>query len=66
MKKIMPIISVFLVAGLITFLGFMIFRTSNIESVEIVGDIQTVYFVDSTNTVNFNESKLHTSRKLLM
>ena len=63
MKKIMPIISVFLVAGLITFLGFFIFRTSNIESVEIVGDIQTIYFVDSTNTVNFNESNLKVTYK---
>lgn len=63
MKKIIPIISVFLVAALITFLGFLIFRTSNIESVEIVGDIQTIYFVDSTNTVNFNESNLKVTYK---
>ena len=63
MKKIMPIISVFLVAALITFLGFFVFRTSSIESVEIVGDIQTVYFVDSTNTVNFNESNLKVTYK---
>lgn len=63
MKKIIPIISVFLVACLITYLGFLIFRTSNIESVEIVGDVQTVYFVDSTNTVNFNDANLKVTYK---
>ena len=63
MKKIIPIISVFLVACLITYLGFLIFRTSNIESVEIVGDVQTIYFVDSTNTVNFNDANLKVTYK---
>ena len=63
MKKIIPIISVFLVVCLVGFLAVMLFRTSNIESVEIVGDVQTVYFVDSTNTVNFNDANLKVTYK---
>lgn len=63
MKKIIPIISVFLVAAVITFLGFLIFRTSNVVSIEIVGDVQTIYFVDSTNTVNFNDANLKVTYK---
>ena len=58
MKKIISIISVCLIVGVIAFFGVMIFRTSNIKSVEIVGDIQTVYFVDSTNSANFNDANL--------
>lgn len=63
MKKIIPIISVFLVVCLVGFLAVMLFRTSKIDSVEIVGDVQTVYFVDSTNTVNFNDANLKVTYK---
>ena len=58
MKKIIPIIFSILAVGLIVFVAVMLFRTSNIDSVEIVGDIQTIYFVDSTNTANFNDASL--------
>lgn len=63
MKKIIPIISAILALGLIVFVAIMLFRTSNIESVEIVGDIQTIYFVDSTNTANFNDASLKVTYK---
>lgn len=49
--------------GLIVFVAIMLFRTSNIESVEIVGDIQTIYFVDSTNTANFGDANLKVTYK---
>lgn len=65
MKKIIPIISVFLVVCVIGFFASVIFRTSNITSVEITSEnpIQTIYFVDSTNTVKFNDSNLKVTYK---
>ena len=63
MKKIIPIISTILAVGMIVFVAILIFRTSNVDTVEIVGDIQTIYFVDSTNTVNFNEASLKVTYK---
>ena len=65
MKKIVPIISVFLVVCVIGFFAILLFRTSNITSVEIVEDstLQTIYFVDSTNTVQFNDSNLKVTYK---
>ncbi len=63
MKKIIPIISAILAVGVVAFIATMIFRTSSVESVEIVGDIQTVYFVDSTNTANFNDTNLKVTYK---
>lgn len=65
MKKIIPIISVFLVVCVVGFFSMLLFRTSNIVSVEIVDDsnLQTIYFVDSTNTVNFNDSNLKVTYK---
>ncbi len=63
MKKIIPIICSILAVGLIVFVAIMLFRTSNIDSVEIVGDIQTIYFVDSTSTANFNDANLKITYK---
>lgn len=58
MKKIIPVISAFLAIVVVVFISFLIFRNTGIESVEIIGDVQTIYFVDSTNTVNFNDAGL--------
>ena len=58
MKKFISILSACLLAGLVAFLGITLFRTSNVESIEIVGQVQTIYFVGSTNDVNFNNADL--------
>lgn len=63
MKKIISIVSIVLVVGLIAFFGVLIFKSSNVEAIEIVGDIQTIYFVDSSNEVNFNEAELKITYK---
>lgn len=63
MKKIVSIISLILLAGIIVVGGIFLFKSSNIESVEIVGDVQTIYFVGSTNEVNFNDAELKITYK---
>lgn len=63
MKKFIAIISVILIVGLITFFGINFFKSSNVEAIEIIGDIQTIYFVNSTNEVNFNDADLKITYK---
>ena len=58
MKKIISIIVVCLIVVGIVVAGVFLFKTSNVQSIEIVGDVQTIYFVGSTNDVNFNDAKL--------
>lgn len=58
MKKFISILSACLLAGVIAFLGIALFKTSNVKSIEIVGQVQTIYFVGSTNDVNFNNAEL--------
>lgn len=63
MKKVISIIAVCLAVCAVVVGGILIFNTSNIKSVEIVGNIQTIYFVDSTNEVNFNDAELKITYK---
>ncbi len=63
MKKVISIIAVCLIVAGLVVAGFFIFKTSNVQSIEIVGDIQTIYFVDSTTDVNFNDAELKITYK---
>lgn len=63
MKKFIAIISVLLIAGVIAFFGISLFKSSNVEAIEIIGDVQTIYFVNSTNDVNFNDADLKITYK---
>ena len=58
MKKVISIIAVCLVIAGIAIAGVLVFRTSKVKSIEIVGNLQTIYFVDSTTDVNFNNAEL--------
>lgn len=63
MKKIISIVLIVLAVGLIAFFSVTLIKSSNVEAIEIVGEIQTIYFVDSTNDVNFNEAELKITYK---
>lgn len=63
MKKFIAIVSVILIVGLIAILGVQLVKSANVESIEIVGDIQTIYFVESTSDVNFNDADLKITYK---
>lgn len=63
MKKIISIVLIVLAVGLIAFFSVMVIKSSNVEAIEIVGEIQTIYFVDSSNEVNFNEAELKVTYK---
>ena len=63
MKKIISIIAVCLIVAGLVIAGVFIFKTSNVQSIEIVGDIQTLYFVDSATDVNFNDAELKITYK---
>ena len=63
MRKFIAIVSVILIVGLIAILGVQLVKSANVESIEIVGDIQTIYFVESTSDVNFNDADLKITYK---
>lgn len=63
MKKIIAIISALLITGILVFFGITLFKSANVETIEIVGDVQTVYFVNSSNAVNFNDADLKITYK---
>lgn len=63
MKKIINIISLILLCAIFVVFGVFIFKKSNIDSVEIVGDIQTIYFANTVTDVNFNDAELKISYK---
>ena len=63
MKKIISIITVCLIIAGIVVAGVFLFKTSNVQSIEIVGDVQTIYFVGSTTDVNFNNAELKITYK---
>lgn len=63
MKKFFGIFSLVLMLAIFSVLGLFIFRKSKIDSVEIVGDVQKIYFVGSANAVNFNDAKLKITYK---
>ena len=58
MKKVIAILLTILVVGAIGFFGYQIFKHGNVEAIEIVGDVQTIYFVNSTTDANFNDADL--------
>lgn len=63
MKKIISIISIVLVIGVIVVFGVLVSKSANVEAIEIVGEVQTIYFVNSTNDVNFNDAELKITYK---
>ena len=58
MKKIITIILIVACLAGIGVLGYVIFRSKNIESVAIEGQMQSLYFVNETTTPNFDDAKL--------
>ena len=63
MKKILLlIIAVVLCAGAI-FVGNTIFNTKNIDTIEIEGEMQTLYLLNETDTPNFEDAKLKITYK---
>lgn len=63
MKKIVSIFLICLCIAGIGILGFFIFRTKNVDTIEVVGDMQTIYFVNETTDFNFNKAKLKVTYK---
>lgn len=63
MKRIISILLVVLCLAGIGVLGYFLFRKNNIETIEVVGNMQTVYFVNQTTDVNFADSKLKVTYK---
>jgi len=63
MKRIISILLVVLCLAGIGVLGFFAFKKSNIESIEVVGNMQTLYFVNQSTDVNFADSKLKVTYK---
>lgn len=63
MKKIIRIVSLILLVSILAVLGIFVFKKSNIESIEIVGDVQTIYFANTATDVNFNNAELKISYK---
>ena len=63
MKKFFSILTICLVVVGIVFAGFFLFKSSSIQSIEIIGDVQTIYFVNSATDVNFNDAELKITYK---
>ena len=63
MKKLIIILLSLLCLGGIAFLGYTIFQSQSVESIEIVGDVQTLYFANETTDVNFNDAKIKVNYK---
>ena len=69
MKKVITILLILAFCGGIGFLGYSIFFTKNIESVEYEtvgyeqGGVQTLYLVDETTTPKFNDGRLKITYK---
>lgn len=61
MKKLIAIFLVLLCAVGIGYLGYLIFRSKNIDSVELAGNIQTLYVVG--DELDFEDAKLKVTYK---
>ncbi len=61
MKKILISILVAICLVGVVYLGFVIFKAKNIESVELVGEMQTLYMVD--DKIDFENAKLKVTYK---
>jgi hypothetical protein len=63
MKRIISILLIVLCVSALGLGCYFLFRKNNVESIEVVGDMQTIYFVNETTDVNFNQSKLKVTYK---
>lgn len=61
MKKLIVYLLLFGCLAGVVYLGFVIFSAKNIQSVELDGQIQTVYFVD--DKIDFEDAKLKVTYK---
>lgn len=61
MKKLLVIFMIILCSCGIGYLGYLIFRSKNIDTVELVGRIQTVYMVG--DEIDFEDAKLKVTYK---
>ena len=61
MKKVIVIFLVLLCSCGIGYLGYMIFRSKNIDTVELVGNMQTLYVVG--DEIDFEDAKLKVTYK---
>lgn len=61
MKKIILAILVVALLGGIGYLGYIIYQSSNIESVELVGNVQTLYLVG--DEINYGDGELKVTYK---
>ncbi len=63
MKKFLVVMLIILCLAGIGFLGYTVFRSKNIEKVEIDGQIQTLYLVNEATTPDFQDAKLKVTYK---
>lgn len=63
MKRIIAIILILACCFGIGYLGYVIFNTKNIESVELKGNVQTIYLVDGATAPNFQDANLKVTYK---
>ena len=63
MKKVISIILVIACIAGLGFLGYVVFRSKNIVSAHIDGQMQTLYLVNETTTPDFEDAKLKVTYK---
>lgn len=63
MKKFLVIVLVIVCLGGLGFLGYTVFRSKNIVSVEIEGQMQTLYLVNESTSPDFEDAKLKVTYK---
>ncbi len=63
MKKVISIILVIACLAGLCFLGYTVFRSKNIVSAEVEGQMQTLYLVNETTTPDFEDAKLKVTYK---
>ena len=61
-KALLIIVTIALLLG-VGYAGYVVFRSKNIVSVEVEGQIQSLYLVDETETPNFQDAKLKINYK---
>ena len=61
-KAIVIVLSLLCVVGVV-YLGYVIFRAKNVESIEIVGEIQTLYVANECVEPNFQNAELKVTYK---
>lgn len=61
-KALLIIVSIAFLLG-IGYAGYVVFNSKNVVSVEVEGQIQTLYFVNETDKPNFQDAKLKVNYK---